>query len=154
MGILSKLRDLFRGRPKAPKVDPKERARVRGHGGVAAGSLKPAADFAETGRIESDVSSENIAKWRTLGSDEVYGFVWEGDLLPVHSSNVAAAQYFPEDRKMMVEYLGGSAYLYSSISVDEAIDFAKAQSKGGWIWSVLRVRGSKTRHRKPFTKIR
>lgn len=95
---------------------------------------------------------------RQLPSSQVEGFVYDGDILIVNSSNVAAAQYNPIENKMMVEFLGkggrgGASYLYSNVSIDEAIAFAQAQSKGGFVWDHFRVRGSRTAHRKPYVKI-
>lgn len=92
-------------------------------------------------------------KWQTLGGDVVEGFV-NGDYLPVHSSNLAAAQYHKEDQKLMIEFLSGSAYLYSGVTEQEAIEFAQAQSKGNFVWTSLRRRGSKTGHKKPYVRLR
>ncbi len=114
-----------------------------GHGGIAIGSLR-----------EPDYSAENVAQWRQVGAAEVDEFLYGGQPLFVHSTNVAAAIYHHDDEKMTVEYLNGSAYLYSHISEGEALDFARAQSKGGWCWDYLRVRGSATKHRKPYVKLR
>lgn len=85
--------------------------------------------------------------------DEVDEFVNGGYPLFVHSSNVRMAQYFPQDQKMMVEYGEGAAYLYSGVTQHEALSFAQAQSKGTWVWDHLRVRGSRTAHKKPYVKI-
>lgn len=95
-----------------------------------------------------------VEKWRTLGSDVVEAFIYEQEPLFVHSSNVGMVQFFEPDNKLLVEFLGGGTYIYSNISVQEAIQFAQAQSKGGWIWDNLRIRGSKKGHKKPFFKIR
>lgn len=93
-------------------------------------------------------------RWWTLYNDVVAGFVYDQDYLPVHSSNVAAAQYFITDQKLMVEFRSGAAYLYSNVTEQEAVQFATALSKGGFCWDVLRVRGSKTAHKKPYSRIR
>jgi len=87
---------------------------------------------------------------RSVADDFVYG----GELLFVHSSNVAAAQYFWGEHKMMIEFLNGSAYLYSSVNETEAWTFATAGSKGGWVWDNLRVRGTVDQHRKPYERIK
>jgi hypothetical protein len=91
-------------------------------------------------------------KGRTDG--QVDEFLWFGELLLVRSSNVAAAQYFPEDEKLMVEFLNGSAYLYAGVGVEEARAFAEADSKGSWLWDNVRKRGSKTAHLKAFVRVR
>ncbi len=72
---------------------------------------------------------------------EVEEFVHEGTLLICSSSNVAAAQYHKDAQKLMIEFLNGSAYMYSPVSEAWAYAFAEAGSKGGFVWSYLRVRG-------------
>lgn len=130
--IIQRLISKIRGTPpKAPTLAP-------GHRGIALGH----------GSKPTDLNR------RVIASGEVAEFVYEGQPLFVNSSNVAMAQYHKDASKMMVEFLDGSAYLYSNISEAEAISFAQAQSKGIWVWSTLRVRGSKTAHRKPYQKIR
>jgi KTSC domain len=89
-----------------------------------------------------------------LPRSKVDEFLYFGEFLFVQSSNVAVAQYFPEDQKLMVEFLNGSAYLYSGVGVEEARDFAEAPSKGEWIWDHLRKRGSKWAHRKAYLRVR
>ena len=146
-GLFSRLRTILGGRNPTPPKPPSAGA---GHRGVAMGS-RDAPDLAsyqqrlQAGREE-------------VPADEVDAFLHGGYPLFVHSTNVAMAQYFPETNQLMVEYLGkknkgGGAYLYDSVSPAEAESFARAQSKGSWIWSHLRVRGSATAHRKPFRKL-
>lgn len=153
-GLLGSAVDYLRGKlggpppgPLTPQMpaDGGKVAPLDGHRGMALGSL---------GVGKEDVSAENRAKWKRLGGGEAADFVYLGELLFVHSSNVAAAQYDVYSRTMMVEFKGGAAYLYSDVSEDEAIAFANAQSKGSWVWSVCRIRGTKNGHKKPFTKIR
>lgn len=152
--ILSKIRSalasVFPGRPKPPV--PPRLGRVEGHRGIAAGSLKERTRKQERG--EYPYSQEEIDKWQTVGGNEVYDFVQNQEILFVNSSNLVAAQYFANEKKLMIEYKGGSAYVYNNITEQEAVEFAQAQSKGGWIWSNIRVRGSKTAHQKPFSKLR
>ena len=171
MGLWDKIRNLFGGKVKPPAAKPvrgsltesmiedivgkdkykkpriKPEAGLRGH---AFGSLKPG---------KMDVSPENQAKWRGVTINEVEAFLYEQSPMFVHSTNVVLVQYFHETQKMMVEFKGkkrspASAYMYSNVSEDEAYDFVRAPSKGGWIWSHIRVRGSKTAHRKPYVKIK
>jgi hypothetical protein len=130
--------------PAKPPAQPDPRG-VVGHRGIAAGNLAPG---------QQDLSPENLAKWRNLHGDAVAGFVYEGEPLFVHSTNVALAQYHLAERSLMLEFKGGSAYLYRDISEAEALDFAKASSKGGWVWDRLRVRGQKDQHKKPFTRLK
>ena len=74
-------------------------------------------------------------------------------MLPVNSSNVEYAQYFWDKEEMVVGFKGGSSYKYYDVSHAEAEEFTKAQSKGSWVWSALRVRGSKTAHKKKFVRL-
>lgn len=107
------------------------------------------------GRAEApDLSAVNISKWKMLTGDEVEDFVHWNQPLYVHSTCVVYAQYFPEDRKMLIEYkdLPG-AYMHGDISEEEAYSFATAQSKGSWTWDVIRIRGTKNGMKKPTTKI-
>lgn len=103
--------------------------------------------------IGTSVEPDEVNR-RRLTQQQVEQFVYEQELLTVNSSNVANAQYFLDSRQMAVEFLNGGAYLYNNVTEDEAIAFASAQSKGVWVWDYLRVRGSKTAHRKPFIRIR
>jgi len=64
------------------------------------------------------------------------------------------AQYFADEQKMMVEFKNGSAYMYSNVSIGEATEFLQAFSKGSAVWTLFRVRGSKTAHKKPYKKIK
>ena len=154
--ITSKINRAFGLRGKPPKPAPT--SRVIGHRGIAAGDLKErqrrAAEFYRTGRPEDQpYTAEEIAKWRQLSGDEVEDFVENEQPVFVNSSNVVMVQYFPVVQKLLVEFKKGASYLYSSVSKVEALSFAQAQSKGGWVWDNLRVRGSKTAHRKPYTRV-
>src|ERR1700722_10160178 len=125
--LLGRIGSWLRGKVRPPKIAPRKYGsasteRSVGHRGIAAGSLKPG---------EQDFSPENVSMWRTLSGNEIERFIYDQELMFVHSSNVAAAQYFFEDRKLMLEFKDGSAYLYSNVGEDEAYQFANAQSKGG-----------------------
>ena len=90
-----------------------------------------------------------------VGEDEVAAFLRGDELLLVQSSNVAAAQYHPDDDKLMIEYLDGSAWLYGpGVSVRMAEDFARARSKGTWVWDNIKVRGTVSQHQVPAVKLR
>lgn len=143
-GLLSRLGNVAKllGLKKKPTDTPRTPG-VVGHRGVAAGNLK-----------RPNLSQANVDQWRNLPPSEVEAFINDAFPLFVHSTNVSMLQYFKEERKLMVEYKKGGVYLYSNISTQEALDFARAPSKGGEVWDVLRIRGSKTAHRKPFVKIR
>ena len=153
--IRSKLNQALGFKGKPPKPAPPN-TRVIGHRGIAAGSLQERQRLAEEfyrGSGVAPYSAEEIARWQNLGGDEVQDFVENEQLLFTNSSNVAAAQYFKEVGKMMVEFHNGSAYLYSNVSVAEALEFAQAMSKGGFVWDRFRVRGSRTAHKKPYIKL-
>lgn len=160
MGFFSKIAGRIAGLlgKKKPAAKQRRDLNIRGGGtygnlGVAAGSLKPRADFATTGRTEQDLSAENVAKWRTLTKEEAEGFL-NGEPLFVHSSNVAMMQWHEDTSQLMVEFLNGSAYLYDNCDEKVAVLALNAFSKGNFVWSELRVRGSKTAHKKPYKKIR
>lgn len=138
-GFLGKLRSWFRGKPAPrPKVG-------RGHRGVAAGSIaKP----------DLEAYAERLASGKEEVSEgEVEDFLYNEIPMPVNSTNVSNVTYYPKEGKMLVQFIRGGKYMYSQISEQEALSFAQAHSKGGWVWTYLRVRGSKTAHRKPFTKL-
>ena len=157
------------GSPR-PAAKPEKPILPYGHRGVAAGSLKERKKREEEkgakyekwkqGKgphpTEEDApySKEEQAKWRELSTDSIEGFLHDEQILFVHSSNVAALQYFKEAGKLMVEYLNGSAYLYSGVSLPEASRFVSSASKGGEVWDTLRVRGSKTAHKKRYVRIK
>jgi hypothetical protein len=124
MALFDKLKNLFRRKEVARPLSTK------GHRGHAFRSL-----------ADPDLSAENQAKWKKLGGESVEAFVKDAQPMFVHSSNVALAQYFADSHKMMIEFLNGAAYMYYPISESWAYSFAEADSKGGWCWSYLRVRG-------------
>ncbi len=130
MALFDKLKSLFGKKPAARPLSTK------GHRGHAFGS-----------REDPDLSAENRAKWKTLGGQYVEDFVQNGEIMFVHSTNVAAAQYHKDAQKLMIEYLDGSAYLYSPISESMAYTFAEYDSKGGFVWDYLRLRGKGADHR-------
>ncbi len=97
-----------------------------------------------------------------ITGDEIQDFLENEALLFVTSTNVAAAQFFPDANKLMVEYLNGSAYLYEDISPNEAEAFARAPSKGEFVIDHLIGRENLQGHahwhggpsRKPVKKLR
>lgn len=143
MGAFDNIRNLFgKKKPKKPTRASRDTL-AGGHRGHALGSL-----------ASPDLSQENIEKWQQLTEDEVESFVYDNELVFVHSTNVAAAQYFFEDKKLMLEFNDGSAYLYSNISEEDAIYFMKAQSKGRFVWDILGHPNSPTGVKKSYVKIR
>lgn len=77
-------------------------------------------------------------------------FIYEGKTVTCVSSNATAARYEWLSRELTVQYGSGGAYAYFSVTPNEAAAFFSAESTGTWVWDHLRVRGSKTAHRKPF----
>lgn len=144
--IVSKVSNIFRRRPKMPppRVRKSRETLGGGHRGIAAGDLRPG---------KQDLSPENVAKWRGLTGSEVEDFVYEATPMIVHSTNVNMLQFFIDAGKLVVEYKDGSRYTYDNVTEDEAIQFAKAPSKGGAVWDLLRVRGSKTAHKKNYRRV-
>ena len=92
-----------------------------------------------------------------LSAGDVEAFLFRRKVLTVSSSNVASAQFIAGQNKLIVQYLDdgkpGQHYKYDGVTEQEALSFANAGSKGVWTWTVLRVRGSKTAHRKPFSLV-
>lgn len=128
-----------------------------GHRGIAMGDVQARHRAFESGQPAFTV--EETEKWKQLTQGEVSGFLYDQQIIFVHSSNVAAMQFFIDSNKLLVEFKGkrgrsNSSYLYSNVTEKEALGFINAASKGSEVWSVLRVRGSKTAHRKPFVQIR
>lgn len=88
-----------------------------------------------------------------LSADEVNDFLFRGKVLSVSSSNLEAAQFLAGENKLIVKYLGDGHYEYDGVTEGEALAFANAPSKGVFVWDHLRVRGSKTAHRKAFKSV-
>lgn len=147
-GLFSKIGQFLLGK-KPPKLT---KPNLLGGRGIAVGSVAKRKQRLAQGLPE--FTDEEIQKWRTLSPEEVDGFLDLEQPLFVHSSNVAMVQFFPVEGKMMVEFKNGGAYMVSPISKDEAQSFVTAQSKGGWYWTNVRVRGTKHGHRKNVVKIR
>ncbi len=127
--------------PKVPRIPESEMA--GGHRGVAMGS-----------RAAPDRSAGNVANWEQLTGHEVENFAYSQVKLRLHSSNAAWAQYNHHDKELDVGFNNGGVYRYSNVDVREAIAFIKAASKGSWLWDNIRVRGSRTGHKKPYRKLR
>lgn len=70
--------------------------------------------------------------------------VWVGT---PDSSNVGEAMYLPDSEELLIGFHGGKPnepmnyYEYAGITFDMAESFALADSKGKWVWDVLRRNG-------------
>jgi hypothetical protein len=62
------------------------------------------------------------------------------------------ASYDDEEEMLFITFIGGGAKMYGYYPVNEieARGYFFAPSKGKWIWSNLRVRGSATLHQKKY----
>ncbi len=88
-----------------------------------------------------------------MSSDHLEGFVYNGDLIHVSSSNVTAVQYHIAVKMIMIQYKDGASWMYGNFSEQEAIAFAQAKSKMSFVWDNIKVRGSKTAHKKPAKRL-
>lgn len=134
--------DRFR---RKKKEEPKRKSQETlggGHRGIARGDA-----------AAPDFSAENVAKWKGLTGNEVENFVYHGEVFECHSTNVRLAIYDIAYKELIVQYHNGASWKYGNVSEDEAIGFAKAQSKGTYINQLVKVPGSNTRHRKPATRL-
>lgn len=142
--IVNRLRNMFRRRekptaprlPRMPGLGDKRPGKVVGHRGVATG-------------LPSDTDKHEM-----IPPSETEGFVYKEQILHVHSSNVATAQYLIDQQKLILSFHNGGVYEYGNVTEQEAINFAQALSKGKWNWDNIRVRGSRTAHKKPYRKIK
>lgn len=147
--ITNKLNDLVgkvTGRPKAPSVPPKKQVPPQrvGYRGIAAGTVQ--------GRPQEELAGLELFD-EELPQSETERFILGNYKLPVNSSNVAWFEYFPETAQMHVGFLGGATYEYDNITQADAMKAVNSSSKGSFIWSVFRIRGTKRGSRKPYRRI-
>lgn len=55
------------------------------------------------------------------------------EMQKVKSSNVIAAGYLPEERRMFVEFKGGSVYAYDNVLLNSFVEFLEAESVGRYL---------------------
>lgn len=84
---------------------------------------------------------------------DVDRFVYLAEQISVDSSNLSAAQFFLEDRYMVVWFKNGGSYLVEPVSEFEAVEFFHSGSKGEWYWDNVRVRGTRYNHQKTVKRI-
>ncbi len=102
-------------------------------------------------------TEEEKGKWETVTEEDYNRFLYYQMPMFVHSSNVESATYYPDEKRLRIQYHGGgrriSTYDYDNVDLAEAEAFLRAPSKGSWCWNYLRVRGSKTAHKKPYRRV-
>ena len=153
--LKTKLGNLYSKLQGKPKPIPPTRIGSTGHRGVAAGDLRRREAANERFLAEGGTTpwtAEEVAKWETLSPLQVDRFLYDFTPLVVNSSNVVSAQYYNDSNELRIQFKDGSAYIYEDINTQEALEFAKAFSKGGWVWDYLRIRGTKYGHKKPYKK--
>lgn len=64
------------------------------------------------------------------------------DMVPVVSSNIRAIGYAKDFRRLYVAFSDGTAYRYEDVPKDVFEAFLAAPSKGKFLWSAIRGRGS------------
>ncbi len=131
---------------KASGPDPGRGAASMGHKGIAAGSLKEG---------EQDLTAGNVAQWQTISGDVVEAFVYDQHLLQVHSTWIRSALYRHDTQQLELEFLDGAVFRYDDVSPAEALEWAKATSKGGVTHDIILGRGTSRGSRlKKATRIR
>lgn len=128
--------DLLKRIRRQPGSKQVVKAMERALGGKASGGLQ-----------KVDYPTARPAKQRPAGED--------GKLILVNSSNVHSIGYLPEERLMMVRFLGnvngrraGPGPLYHYFNVPPKIwqRLRDSASKGGAVWDLLRIRGTAYGH--------
>lgn len=114
--------------------------RRKGRRGLALGSV----DTPE--KVRQAYDTRESAPGKRIQTSEIEEFLHHGLLVFVNSSNVAAAQYFPGQQALMIEYLDGAAWMYDPIDEPMAEQFMLAPSKGTWVWDHIKVRGTVHQH--------
>ena len=62
-----------------------------------------------------------------------------GEWVPCRSGHVTAARYDPATGALEVRFDNGGTIGYPDVGRDQALSFARAPSKGGWIHDVARA---------------
>jgi KTSC domain len=63
------------------------------------------------------------------------------EMIPVASSNVLAIGYDQKNKLLRVEFHNGHLYEYSAVPVAVFDAFLESNSKGSFVWQVLRAQG-------------
>lgn len=71
--------------------------------------------------------------------------------VPVQSTYCVAIAYNPNVSAVRIKYDDGRIGVYFPVSEDEAKSLFYAPSKGKWVWSFLRIRGTRHGHQRGFT---
>jgi len=89
---------------------------------------------------------------RQLEHARKYGQIARPQWVPVRSSNVRAVRWNAADHTFDIRYREGRTYRYFDIEPGEAQELMR-RSHGEHVWDILRVRGSRTAHRKLWKEI-
>lgn len=82
-----------------------------------------------------------------------------GEVVYVQSSNVGWIQYlyvYPGGEplnELVIGFLDNSIYAYEQVSLEEALNLYRADSKGKWVWHELRILGTVFGYKKNYRKI-
>jgi hypothetical protein len=110
-------------------------------------------------RPRSDVRPEpmNIPKpvsREGATTDQLLNGEWINIRLHVKRGSGEGAMAYDDARKMLfVRYPDGAVYAYDPVTQYEATSMLYSGSKGSWIWSNLRLRGTLRGHQKRYAKI-
>jgi hypothetical protein len=168
MGIFAKLKQKLFGTPK-PIFKPfrtEEQAAAEVHGQVAR-RRKLLERRVKSGESEEVYKNSKILNTLSTGlgaagdSPLLEAFLDGYPLSRFASSNVWSVVYDRKQEKLHVQYMAGKGrkksgpgtwYGYKQVTVGEAKTIFNAASKGVFVWSNLRVRGTKNQNKKPTTK--
>ena len=98
---------------------------------------------------EALTAEEERRRAEEISQSEFERFM-NGEWVGFVSSNVEAGVYYPDSLRLELQFHDGTYYAYYSVGADEAASLFRAPSKGGWVWDVLRIRGTKLGFRKPY----
>lgn len=111
--------------------------------------------FQDENRRAKSIGPGTTGHGSPLSAENAVDFVYAGQIMFCNSENVESATYSIEDKILVIQYKGGgSPWSYEPITELQAIDFTKADSKNGWLWDNVRIRGTKHGHRVNARRVR
>ena len=87
----------------------------------------------------ASLTSETLEQPRDLLDAFLHFGEW---IQTTHSSNVAEIHYDIDSGALQIRFKNGGLYQYEDVSIREAESFARASSRGKWVWDNLRKRGT------------